>query len=323
MRNNPFENQLERLARTLTDQFGVKVICRGEEAWTDGRQIVLPAVPDPMDTALERMVLGFLDHEMAHVAFSDFGVVKSFSDKHPGFEPMLNVVEDALIERRAMDRWPGVRANLDAMFAQIRDRVIRIVAQRDAFGRFCTAVYLKLSHHQDMLGIGHLVDGYADLFDWFPAITDTHGAAELAEQILERWLKQNPPEAPAPPPQASDGNADDEGDVQDDGAQSGEEAEDPPRQSQPDDGAVSDSDADGDSETADRDSPASSEDEAERPNSVAYSGETSAASSETDDSSADQVPACADQTNPQEPEDAGEAGPTCSTAPAVRSSPRS
>jgi len=40
MRGNQFESQLERLARTLTEQFGVRVVCQGDNAWTDGRQIV-------------------------------------------------------------------------------------------------------------------------------------------------------------------------------------------------------------------------------------------------------------------------------------------
>ena len=66
MRANPFESQLERLARTLTEQFGVKVVCQGDNAWTDGKQIVLPSVPEPMDEGLERMMVGYLDHEMAH-----------------------------------------------------------------------------------------------------------------------------------------------------------------------------------------------------------------------------------------------------------------
>ncbi len=119
MTKNPFESRLERLARTLTEQFGVKVICQGDNAWTDGRQIVLPSLPEPLNEGLERMMVGYLDHELAHVAFSDFHVAGEFAKKHPGYEAMLNVVEDALIERRAMQRWPGVRANLDAMFAQI------------------------------------------------------------------------------------------------------------------------------------------------------------------------------------------------------------
>ena len=95
MNLNPFEGQLERLARTLTDQFGVKLICQGEEAWTDGSRIVLPSLPEPMDDGLERMIVGFLDHEMAHVAFSDFKIVREFSKKNPGYEAMLNAIGTA------------------------------------------------------------------------------------------------------------------------------------------------------------------------------------------------------------------------------------
>ncbi|HOW73528.1 MAG TPA: VWA domain-containing protein [Phycisphaerae bacterium] len=192
MRANLFESQLERLARTLTEQFGVQVICQGDNAWTDGRQIVLPSLPDPLNEDLERMMLGYLDHEMAHVAFSDFGVAEQFMKKHSGYVGMLNVVEDALIERRAMERWPGVRANLDAMFGQVRDRVVQLIAQREPFDRFATAVYLKLAHHGDMLGLDREVAGYEDLLDRFTAVQTTHDAGSLAEQLLDRWLSRHP-----------------------------------------------------------------------------------------------------------------------------------
>jgi|GEM_PF-834089 len=204
MRANPFESQLERLARTLTDQFGVSVICQGDQAFTDGRRIVLPSLPETMGAALERMVVGFLDHEMSHVAFSDFRVVTEFSARHPGYEGMLNVVEDALIERRAMKRWPGVRANLDAMFRQIRERVAAILAQSGSFHRFCTAVYLRLSHHRDMMGLELEIAGYGDLFDQFPAVRNTRDAAALAEKILERWMKEQPQQRN---PQPNDGDS--------------------------------------------------------------------------------------------------------------------
>ena len=196
MRANPFESQLERLARTLTEQFGVNVICQGDNAFTDGRKIVLPSLPEPMNADLERMVVGFLDHEMSHVAFSDFKVVAEFSAKHPGYEGMLNVVEDALIERRAMQRWPGVRANLDAMFRQVRGRVAAILARSDAFHRFCTAVYLKLSHHEDMMGLEQEIADYGDLLDEFAGVRSTQDSAALAERILERWLTQRAQDAP-------------------------------------------------------------------------------------------------------------------------------
>ena len=193
MRANPFESQLERLARTLTEQFGVKVVCQGDNAWTDGRRIVLPSLPEPLSDSLERMMVGYLDHEMAHVAFSDFKMAEQFAKKHPGFEGMLNVVEDALIERRAMQRWPGVRANLDSMFRQIQPRVQQLIQQRSPFDRFCTAVYLRLAHHNDLMGLGSELAGYDDLLDSFATVKDTRDAAALAEGLLKRWLKRNPP----------------------------------------------------------------------------------------------------------------------------------
>jgi hypothetical protein len=54
---NPLESELERLARTLTEQFGIQVLCQGDQAWTDGSRIVVPSVPEPMDETLEQMML--------------------------------------------------------------------------------------------------------------------------------------------------------------------------------------------------------------------------------------------------------------------------
>lgn len=78
------------------------------------------------------------------------------------------------------------------MFRQIRERIVAILAQSDPFHRFCSGVYFKLSHHSDMMGLEQEVAGYDDLLDQFPAVRNTRDAAALAEQILERWLKQQP-----------------------------------------------------------------------------------------------------------------------------------
>lgn len=191
MRHNPFESQLERLARTLTEQYGVDVVCQGDQAFTDGRTIVLPSLPEPLEGDLERMMVGYLDHETAHVAISDFQQVKRFNRKHAGFEAMLNVVEDALIEKLAMQRWPGVRANLDALFRQVRDRVEQSLPTACPFRRFCTAIYLKLSHHTDLLGLDGELRGYEDLLDQFPQVASTKDSAKLSELLLNRWLQRN------------------------------------------------------------------------------------------------------------------------------------
>ena len=104
---------------------------------------------------------------------------------------MTKEVDDILANYSAES--PGVRANLDAMFAQVRDRVISLVRQRDAFGRFCTAVYLKMSHHGDILGLDSYARGYEPLLAELPRLQNTRDAAELAERILQQWLSEHPP----------------------------------------------------------------------------------------------------------------------------------
>ena len=216
---NPFSSQLERLARTLTDQFGVTVFCKGDLAYTDGRRIVLPSLPEPMDSQLERMIVGYLDHEMSHVAFTDFNEVRRFVNKHPGFEDLLNAVEDALIEKRAMQRWPGVRANLDALFHQVRPRVLKSLAAAPPFHRFAVAVYLKLCHHKDLLGLDGDVAGFDDLLDEFPAVRTTRDTARLSSKLLKRWLQrmtsQKSQTPSTPPPTGTETPA--ESDAEDDG----------------------------------------------------------------------------------------------------------
>jgi len=200
MRFNPLEGQLERLARTLTEQFGVSVVCHGTSAYTDGKTIVLPTLPEPMDEPLERMIVGFLDHEMAHVACSDFKEVEKFSTQYPGAEAMLNVVEDALIEKLAMQRWPGVRANLDALFRQVRGRVQSALRKATPFRRFTTAVYLRLSHHQQMLGLQRELEGFEDLLDQYPQVQTTADSAALAGALLNRWRHRQRQQSPPPEP---------------------------------------------------------------------------------------------------------------------------
>ena len=65
---------------------------------------MLPSVPEPLDEDLEKCLVGYLDHEMGHVTFSDFGVAEEFAKSHPGREGLLNVTEGALIERQALRR---------------------------------------------------------------------------------------------------------------------------------------------------------------------------------------------------------------------------
>jgi len=189
-------------------------------------KIVIPSVPEPIDESLEKMMVGYLGHEMAHTVLSNFTIAEEFVKKHCGYEGLLNVVEDALIEKRAMERWPGVRRNLDMMFQQIRGRIAELIEKRKPFDRFCTAVYLKLSHHNDMMGLEQEVVGYEDLLACFPQIHNTREAADFTEAILQRWLQKNLPQQ-QPQSQPGESQADKDSQMQPGASENADDAQPP------------------------------------------------------------------------------------------------
>lgn len=99
---------LDRLARTLAHQAGVKVIVGGDQAFTDGTAIFLPALPEPLTQEQWRVTGGTLNHECAHCLFSDFTAIPA----DPMLAQILNTLEDPRVEDRFCRRYPGGRADL-------------------------------------------------------------------------------------------------------------------------------------------------------------------------------------------------------------------
>lgn len=98
------------VAQALGDKLGVKVVIgQTQGAMTDGKTIFLP--PLPADDA-KTLVLanGYIDHEAAHVRFSDdkpFKHMKSELEKH-----VTNLFEDIRIEKAMGRLYPGCKSNL-------------------------------------------------------------------------------------------------------------------------------------------------------------------------------------------------------------------
>ncbi|MBK8168567.1 MAG: hypothetical protein IPK64_21680 [bacterium] len=115
MKKNPLLGALPIIAKAVGDRLGVRVVIgQTDEAETDGDTIHLPALPAE-DAALAALANGFIDHEAAHVRFTDFGVPKG--DGLAG--QLANVLEDARVERALCARYPGCRDNLAAMVAAL------------------------------------------------------------------------------------------------------------------------------------------------------------------------------------------------------------
>mgnify|MGYP000066584142 CR=1 FL=1 len=98
------------VARALGDQLGVEVVIGGNQAYTDGKTIVLPALPED-DGACETLARGYIDHEAGHVRFTDMSVAGATPVEHG----LTNMIEDLRMEGLMEARYPGCRTNLDRL----------------------------------------------------------------------------------------------------------------------------------------------------------------------------------------------------------------
>lgn len=107
------ENAVERTARMLAHSYGIRVVWKGAEASTDGKTINLPVLPDDAPDELLEAVQGYLDHETAHIIFTDFKAVQALSPQ-PTEEQFqcINVVEDVRVEQCIGQLFPGSPYNL-------------------------------------------------------------------------------------------------------------------------------------------------------------------------------------------------------------------
>lgn len=107
-------NCLPLLASVLGKRYGVEVIINGDTAYTDGRTICLPSLPLDSDEKLLEQVRGYIDHESAHIRFTDFEAFQRNAE-NPLLKYIINVIEDWRVEKAMSGIFPGCRANLNKL----------------------------------------------------------------------------------------------------------------------------------------------------------------------------------------------------------------
>lgn len=107
-------------AQQLCDSRSITVEFRSDAhtAMTDGKKIILPALPVPTKEehveaaeALSDLVRCFIPHEVGHIEFSDFKLIRQA--KSDLERQLLNVIEDSRMELEMIKRYPGTRGQLD------------------------------------------------------------------------------------------------------------------------------------------------------------------------------------------------------------------
>nr|WP_181374677.1 porphyrin biosynthesis protein [Pectobacterium carotovorum]AKG47512.1 Aerobic cobaltochelatase subunit CobT [Pectobacterium carotovorum] len=90
--------------------FGTEAYCAYNNKTGELEYINIPSIPDNASNELLAAIRGFIDHEVAHVLFTDISISKMMDGKKA--HSLWNVIEDTYIERKMSSMFPGSRKNL-------------------------------------------------------------------------------------------------------------------------------------------------------------------------------------------------------------------
>lgn len=202
---------IENVASALSDNHGVKVIFRGGECHTNGKTIVLPSLPDKLPGPLVEMIRGYLDHEVAHILFSDFRLLKKATEigrkdkSHLKF--VFNAVEDIRIELKMAEVYKGSGINFkksrDLSIEKLKERLS--AADSDPILKamlFFIVVAQTGWDHPFVIEYGDdimpLLEHLADEIEASKHLPDCKAALSLAEKILTKidTFMETPPPMP-------------------------------------------------------------------------------------------------------------------------------
>lgn len=188
------ESTLEKVARTLSEKFGINVIFKGDLCCTNGRTIFLPSLPDDLPQEMIMVIRGWLDHESSHIIFrSDMKLAGEFQKTHgTAAFCVLNILEDARIEAAISKRFPGSGFNLRMCYAEaaLRAKGDAEKALLPFLRQFAFAVHACVNDlsYPDFVGqvVRDTVDEIAPLLRQAPSCATTREVEVIALKVWER-----------------------------------------------------------------------------------------------------------------------------------------
>lgn len=171
-------------------------------------QVNLPYLPDNADEALIDAIQGFLDHEVAHILFTDFTKSMKIGDK--ATHQLFNILEDARIEKEMANKYRGCGLNLNntAEFflenmiePELKKAVSKGASEEEMVGVLATPLLRAMSGQQRFQEymkdkMGHVENFFEKIKDLQPKIESlrsTQDTIDMAKTIIKR-IKDEPPE---------------------------------------------------------------------------------------------------------------------------------
>jgi len=208
-------SSIAAITRALSDR-DIKVTSHGSQAYVqsvDGVpiRVNVPNIPDEASEELIAAVNGFLDHEVGHLLYTDFGVTNDLSVKMgKAVFDLYNIVEDTRIEREMQKRFRGSRKNLDSVSSFFIKNHIEPSVQQAKDGGDEKSLYsvLMMPAFRSWAGqsiFGDFMSDHWDSFspvakkldhlvEKFPKVRSTQGSIDLAIEVYDALKPEDKPE---------------------------------------------------------------------------------------------------------------------------------
>ena len=223
-------------------QKGLVVTQQGTQAYVrfnkDGvaERVNIPYLPDEATEELVIAIHGFIDHEVAHVLFTDHKVGLKERSANPHLQGYWNIIEDCLIEKLMGEKFPGSKSNLTktqgfflekisqpmldkAQAAKDVDRefnVIAVPALRALSGQSVMKEFMDAGDYWEQPRLKEVMGKLpADFEKKLKALRTTKDSFALAQALYDAWFAKPPappaaPPALSPPSEPEDSDGDDE-----------------------------------------------------------------------------------------------------------------
>ena len=129
MLGTDYMHEAKNVSAVLGRESGVKVVFEGEGASTDGETIKLPSIDHSlqMDERTVKVARGYVDHEAAHVKWTDQGDWRAAIDRFKQSKEnawdkkcAMNALEDVRIERKLTALYAGSKRNIETLAHSIQ-----------------------------------------------------------------------------------------------------------------------------------------------------------------------------------------------------------
>jgi len=132
MKTEEFTHEMRQLSAVLGRNSEVQVHFEGDEAKTNGKEVILPSLPQGVTLTEDevKIMRGYVDHEAGHLRHTDFDEVNKLGREGNESMSMLhNCLEDMWLEKKVMEEYQGSGKNLSSVNEFIKEKELDFVKE--------------------------------------------------------------------------------------------------------------------------------------------------------------------------------------------------